>query len=216
MPVRRYFFRHRVSVKTLSTPIDSDCSDTSGHLEHKLLTESPMSAEQHSDEKNLHVKVRSTDLDAPMLVDQIDAELLDHLIVCRSCFLVFVDQECSLGEAGCIEGIRIVSQSKVRWQERRLNLALQHLTEQTLDDYVFDRLTSDERQSIEHHIKCCSQCAEEIRQRDTLVTLIKAALSERRADSNTSSSATGVVQVRVSTRAFSVLKEQVEKRLVMR
>jgi len=216
MPIGRYFFRHRVSVKTLSTPIDSDCSDTFGHLERKLLTESLMSAEPHSDEKNLDVKVRSTDLDAAMLVDQIDAELLDHLIVCRACFLTFVAQERSLGEAGCIEWIRIVSQSKVRWQERRLNLALRHLTEQTLDDYLFGRLTGDELQSLDHHIDCCSQCAEYIHQRETLITLIRAALTERQADLNNSSRTTGVVQVRVSTRALSAPKEQVENRLVMR
>jgi hypothetical protein len=175
-----------------------------------------MSAEPHSNEKNLDVKVRSTDLDAPMLVDQLGAELLDHLIVCRACFLIFVAQKRSLGEAGCVEGIRIVSQSKVRWQERRLNLALRHLTEQTLDDYLFGRLTGDERQSLDHHIDCCSRCVEEIHQRETLVTLIRAALFEREADSNTSSCSTGVVQVRVSTRAFTVPKEQVENRLVMR
>jgi hypothetical protein len=172
-------------------------------MEHKLLTKSPMSAKSDNNENHRHVTVRSIDLDAPMLVDQIGAELLDHLIVCRTCLLIFMAQEHSIGEAGCVEGMRIVSQSNVRWQERRSNLAHRHFTEQTLDDYLFDRFTLDERRAIEHHISCCSRCAQEFRQRETLATVIKAALSERQAGMHTSSNAIGVIRGHVSHSGFS-------------
>src|SRR5215475_178395 len=112
-----------------------------------------MSLERQSDRNDLHVKVRSTNLDAPTLVDQISAELLDHLLACRTCSGIVAAQEHSLGEAGCVEGQRIVSESRVKWQERRANLALKHLTDETLDDYIFDRLAFDERQPIEHHLR---------------------------------------------------------------
>jgi hypothetical protein len=160
-----------------------------------------VSAKNNSNENDLRAKVRSVDLDAPMLVDQIGAELLDHLLACRRCLLIFIAQEDSMGEAGCIEGIRIISQSELRWQERRSNLAFRHLTEQTMDDYLFDRFISDERQAIEHHLRSCSQCLQEIHQRATLIALIKAALSSR--EETSSSGVNGVVQVRVSDTDFS-------------
>jgi hypothetical protein len=75
-----------------------------------------MCRERHSNRKDLHVKVRPADLDAPTLVDRISAELLDHLIVCRTCSVIFAAQEHSLGEVGCVEGRRISSQVKLRWQ----------------------------------------------------------------------------------------------------
>ena len=160
-----------------------------------------MSAQNNPKENDLRAKVRSVDLDAPMLVDQIGAELLDHLIGCRRCWLIFVAQEDSIGEAGCVEGIRIVTQSEHRWQEWRLTLALEHLTEQTLDDYLFDRFTGDELLAVEHHISCCSGCAQEIHKRAALIALIKATLSRR--EETISSGVNGVVQVRVSDNDFS-------------
>ncbi len=139
-----------------------------------------------------------------MLVDQIGAELLAHLIVCGTCSRIFVAQEQSIGDVGCVEGRRIVSQSKLKWQERRSNLALWHLADPTLDDYLFDRLTLDEREALEHHTGCCSQCAQELRRRETLVALIKACLSERQAGENASSTANSVVHVQVARSRFSV------------
>jgi hypothetical protein len=163
-----------------------------------------MCNERHSNPKDLHVKVRSADLNAPTLVDQMSTALLDHLIGCRTCSAIFVAQKHSLGEAGCVEGQRIVSESKIRWQERRANLALRHLTEQTLDDYLFDRLACDEREPVEHHLSCCPQCAKTIEERETLATWIKAAFYEREHGTNTSSNLTAVIQVQCSARGLSV------------
>jgi hypothetical protein len=160
-----------------------------------------VSAPNNPNENDIQAKVRSVNLDAPTLVDKIGAELLNHLITCRKCLLIFMAQEDSIGEAGCIEGIRIVSQSELRWQERRSSLALEHLTEQTMDDFLFDRFISDERQAIEHHLRSCSHCLQEIHQRATLIALIKTALSRRQETS--SSGVNGVVQVRVSDTDFS-------------
>jgi hypothetical protein len=146
-----------------------------------------MSAKHNPNENDLPANLRSLDVNLPSPVDQIDAELLDHLIICRKCLVVFTAQEDSISEAGCVEGIRIVSQSEVRPEERRSTLALRHLAEETLDDYLFDRFTGDERQAIEHHIGCCSRCAQEIYQRATLISFIKAAFSERRDGMSSSS-----------------------------
>ena len=163
-----------------------------------------MSTERQSNRKDLHVKLRSADLDAPTLVDQMSTELLDHLIACRTCSGIFAAQEHSLGEAGCIEGQRIVSESKVRWQEHRANLALKHLTDETLDHYIFDRLACDERQPIEHHLRGCPQCARTIQQRETMATWIRAAFHERECSRNASSTPTAVIQVQCSARALNV------------
>lgn len=187
------------------------------HSEHKLLTSAKlsytsMSAERQSNRKDLHVKVRARDLDAPTLVDRMSAELLDHLIACRMCSSIFAGQEQSLGEAGCVEGRRLVSESKVSWQERRANLALKHLTEETLDDYIFDRLACDEWQPVEHHLSHCPQCAKAIQQRETLATWIRAAFHERERNRNAPSTTSGVIQVQCSARALSVwLKSKLGK-----
>jgi len=188
------------------------------HSEQKLLTSARlrytnMSPEPQSNRKDLHVKVKSADLDAPTLVDQVNGELLDHLIACRICSRIFAAQDCSLGEAGCIEGQRIISESKVRWQKHRASLAHKHLTDETLDDYIFDRLVCDEREPIEYHLARCTPCAQTIQQRETMATWIKAAFEERERTRNAPSTPTAVIQVQCSDRPLSVcLKSQLAKR----
>jgi hypothetical protein len=154
--------------------------------------------------KDPHVTVRSADLDAPVLVDQISAELLDHLLVCRTCSVVFAAQKHSLGEAECVEGKRIASESTVRWKDRGADRAARHVTEQALDDYIFDRLASDERQLLEHHLNCCLQCAKTVEERETLATWIRAAFYERQHGVKSSSNPTVVLQVQSSASALSV------------
>ena len=156
-----------------------------------------------------HVRVRPADLDVPVLLDQMSAELLDHLIVCRPCSVVFVTQRHSLGEAECVEGKRIASESTLRWKDRGANLALRHVTEQTLDDYIFDRLACDERQPLEHHLSCCSQCAKTAEERETLATWIRAAFYERKHGVNTSSNPTAVLQVQRSEIGRASCRERV-------
>jgi hypothetical protein len=144
------------------------------------LTYTSMYAEPQSNHKNLHCKVRAADLDAPTLVDRICATLLDHLTACRMCSSIFAGQEQSLEEAGCLEGQRIISESRVRWQERRANLAVNHLTDETLDDYIFGRLACDEWEAAKHHLGRCPRCAKAIQERETLATWIRAAFHERK------------------------------------
>ena len=163
-----------------------------------------MSFEPRSNRNDLRVKVRSTDLDAPTLMDQISAELLDHLIACRTCASIVAAQEQSVEDAGCVEGKRIVSESKIKWQERRANLALTHLTDETLDDYIFDRLAFDERQPIEHHLRGCPQCARAIQQCREMAAWIRAAFHERKRNRNARSVPKAVIHVQCSARAISV------------
>jgi hypothetical protein len=163
-----------------------------------------MRSDRSSNRKDFHVKIRSADLDAPTLIDEISADLLDHLIACRRCSIIFAAQKHSLGEAGCVEGRRISSQTKLRWQERRSSLALQHLTEQTVDDYLFDRLSCDEQQPLAHHLSCCLQCAETIEERKTLATWIRRAFDERRPDASSSGYHTAVLQIQFPERALSL------------
>jgi hypothetical protein len=150
------------------------------------------------------VTVRSADLDVPVLLDQMSAELLDHLIVCRTCSVIFATQAHSLGEAECVEGKRIVSESTARWKNRGANPALRHVTEQTLDDYIFDRLACDERQPLEHHLSYCSQCAKAVEERETLATWIRAAFYERKHGVKPSSNPAVVLQAQRSASALSV------------
>jgi hypothetical protein len=151
-------------------------------------------AERIPNRKDSYVTVKSADIDSPALVDQISAELLEHLIVCRTCSAIFAAQEHSLGTAGCVEGKRIASESAIRRKSREVNRAHEHLTEQTLDDFIFHRLICDERQSLEHHLSCCSQCAKAAEQRETLATRISAAFFKRKHGVNTAPNPTAVRQ----------------------
>jgi len=96
-----------------------------------------MPIESQLSRKDLDLRVRGTDPDNPKLVDEIGVELLDHLIVCRTCFAIFAAQKRSLEEVGCVEGRRIVLQSKVKWHERRVDLHRRHQAEKTLDNCIF-------------------------------------------------------------------------------
>jgi hypothetical protein len=138
-----------------------------------------MSSQRYSNKEHEYVKVRSIDLDAPQLKDQIDRELLDHLIACRTCTTIFAAQKNSIGGAGCVVGRRIVSQSEVRRQEHRFTLAVGHVTEETLDEYLFDRLTADEIELLDYHARFCSQCANRILERQRLISCMKAVFRER-------------------------------------
>jgi hypothetical protein len=83
------------------------------------------------------------------------------------------------------------------------------LTEQTVDDYLFDRLSSDERQPISHHISNCSQCAKTIEERETLATWIRAAFHERERGVNS----TAVLEVQFSACGLSLyLKSKLRKK----
>ena len=133
------------------------------------------------------MKLRSADLDTRTLVDEISAKMLDHLIACRTCSAVFAAQQHSLEETECVEGKQITSESVGRRRHRNPNLVTRHVSQEILDDYIFDRLASDERQRVENHLNSCSQCAEAGEQQKILVSSIRAAFYQQEHGVNTSS-----------------------------
>jgi hypothetical protein len=157
-----------------------------------------MSADHYNEP--LNVKVRSANLDLPTLVDRIGEELLDHLCACHRCSAVFAAQEHSLANAGCIVGMRMVSESRVKWAQRKAALALGHVTAETLDDYLFNRLTVEEKAAVNDHVSFCIHCANEFSGRETLITCIKAAFCETHDTDNPSP--IGAVNVRFPARAL--------------
>jgi hypothetical protein len=150
--------------------------------------------------------VRSTDLDAPTLVDRIGVALLQHLCVCGTCFAVFAAQQDLLETAGCVEGMRIVSHSRVKWEERRASLASSHINEGTLDDYLFGRLTSDEDDALIHHAAECLRCARAIVDRQQLIACIKSALSKRPLLTHQGTALVGAVSVQLPSYSFGVAR----------
>jgi hypothetical protein len=173
-------------------------------LDYRLLLRShQMSSQRYPNKEQEYLKLRSIDLDAPQLKDQIDRELLDHLLACRTCSAIFAAQRNSIGEAGCVVGRRIVSQSEVRWQEHRFTLALRHVTDETLDEYLFDRLTTDEIEPLEYHARFCTQCANRILERETLISCMKVIFRERLNAVKSAPSAQALVGVRCPARAIS-------------
>ncbi len=89
-------------------------------------------------------------LDVPTLVDRVDKTFLDHLCACRRCSTVFVAQKDSIGNAGCIEGMRIISQSQVASERRKTTLAFGMLPETflTITSLIDSRLKSGRRWSM--------------------------------------------------------------------
>jgi hypothetical protein len=51
------------------------------------------------------------------LVDRVGAALLDHLLVCRQCFRVFVAQKVSIADNGCETGQRLTRLARERLTE---------------------------------------------------------------------------------------------------
>lgn len=133
------------------------------------------------------MKLRSADLDTGTLVDEISTEMLDHLIACRSCSAIFAAQQHSLGETECVEGKQIASESAGRRQHRKANLGTRHITEEILDDDIFDRHAPDEQQALDYHLGCCSQCAKTAKEREILPSWLRAAFYQREHGVNTSS-----------------------------
>lgn len=148
--------------------------------------------------------IRSTDLGAPTLVDRIGVELLRHLCVCQTCFATFAAQQESLETAGCVDGMRIVSHSRVAWEERRSKLASSHIHEAVLDDYLFGRLTNEEEDALVHHTAQCLPCARAIVNQESLIACIKSVLNKRSRAADRKTELLGAVSVRLSSHSFSV------------
>lgn len=132
------------------------------------------------------MKLRSAHLNTPALVNEISAEMLDHLIACRTCSAVFAAQQHSLGGTECVEGKQIAAESERR-QRRDANFATRHITEEILDDYIFDRLAFDEQQALDCHLGCCSRCAKTVKEQKILASLLRAAFYQPEHGVNTSS-----------------------------
>ena len=133
------------------------------------------------------MKLRSADLDTRTLVDEISAKMLDHLIACRICSAIFAAQQHSLGETECVEGKQIASESAGRRQHRNPNLVTRHVSEESLEDYIFERLAFDEQRALDYHLGCCSQCAKTAKEQEILASWLRAAFYPREHDVNTSS-----------------------------
>lgn len=125
------------------------------------------------------VRLRTVDLDAPTLVDRIGGLLLDHIASCQTCSSVFAAQQKSISAAGCVEGKRIVSELEIRWESERTIVALRHVTEELLDNYLFGRLSAGELQALDSHAASCSICLNKIDRRRGLIACIKAAFEKR-------------------------------------
>jgi hypothetical protein len=162
-----------------------------------------MAVERRPNEYPIPVKVKTVNLDAPTLVDQIGKGLLDHLAKCQRCFSIFAAQEESIEYSGCIEGRRIVSESQVKWEARRQVLALRHLTVEVIEEYLFDRLTEGEKAAVECHAESCSRCGNELRDRRTLIGCIRAALRQANQDGGAQTQTVTAVNVRFPGRASS-------------
>jgi hypothetical protein len=161
-----------------------------------------MAVDGRSNKNLVPVRVKTVDLASKTLVDRIGEILLGHLSECQTCFSVFAAQIVSLEQAGCVEGKRILSQSQLDWEEHRSKLALQHLTRDVLEDYVFNRLTTGEKEALESHASWCADCRREIKDRRALVECMKLAFA--RLDSAESKTGTATaINVRFPERAIS-------------
>jgi hypothetical protein len=160
-----------------------------------------MAVEGQPNNYPIPVKVKTVNLDAPTLVDRIGKGLLDHLGKCQRCFLIFAAQEESIECSGCMEGRRIVSESQVKWEQRQSLLALQQLTGDVIEEYLFDRLTEGEKAAVECHATSCFRCGNELRDRRALIGCIRAALLQANEDGDTHTQMVTAVNVRFPGRA---------------
>src|SRR5579863_2885618 len=63
-----------------------------------------------------------------------------------------------------------------------------HLSEETLEEYAFNRLSEAEAEPLEEHLLVCGACQEKLREVDDYIRLMKRAAVKRPSDPQTGSS----------------------------
>ena len=152
---------------------------------------------------NVTVVVRSANLDFPQSEDEMYQDLLAHALVCHECLAAVLFEDASLAESGCRDYRRLLSEMRSELKVQKSLDAGAHLNEALLEEYSFNRLTEQQVLEMEKHVLICDACAARLRERQSWILCVNAAVREH-TKSAKRDSVSGVVGVSAPDAAFSM------------
>ena len=151
----------------------------------------------------LTVRVKTIDLGFPNSAERIRQALMDHLMQCRHC-LVTLFEDSPLAEAGCEECKQMFSRLESERGVRKALAADEHLNQDAMEEYCFNRLSRHESALFEQHLAVCHACREQVERRLEFILCLKAALRERAAQKLDSGILGGVLGIHASERELTL------------
>ena len=133
----------------------------------------------YDETRSLSIRVKGTKIDTTQEPDDFSNQLIDHVCECLECLMTVIKQRTSLVEAGCPGFLSLLVAAQKYPDSARSPLMNVHLTEDTIEEYCFNRLTFIEVKVLEGHLAVCRDCNRRIEHRKRFVHLIKAAFRQR-------------------------------------
>lgn len=154
---------------------------------------------------DLTVRVKMADLDFPKSEAEMTELLLNHALNCRHCLAVVLFEDYSLADKGCQEYRDLLQKMRL---ELRTHLTLEadnHIDENVLDEYFFNRLSMAETSRLEEHILVCDRCAKLLHDKQMFFVCVRAALKSKSNESTKLNQLSGVLGVSAPEKGLNLL-----------
>ncbi len=142
---------------------------------------------------NLTVRVKMADLDFPRSEAEMTELLLHHAMDCHECLTVVLFEDASLADKGCQHYRDLLKKMRVALRTHLAIEADQHINDDVLDEYFFNRLSSEETARLERHVLLCDGCAQLLHARQLFFVCVRAALRDKEAETNKHDHLSGVL-----------------------
>ena len=144
---------------------------------------------------NLTVRVKMADLDFPRSEAEMTELLLTHALNCQKCLAVVLFEDVSLAEKGCEAYRDLLGKMRAALRTHLSIEADQHVNDDVLDEYFFNRLSPEETSRLERHVLVCDQCARMLHARQLFFVCVRAALKDKEAEKMSPNQLSGVLGV---------------------
>jgi hypothetical protein len=154
---------------------------------------------------DLTVRVKVADLDFPRSESEMTERLLAHALNCRECLAVVLFEDVSLAEKGCQKYRDLLQKMRVALRTHLAIEADNHVNEDVLDEYFFNRLSGEETSRLENHVLRCDRCAQLLHERQLFFVCVRAALKDKNAEKASPNQLSGVLGVSAPEAGLNLL-----------
>ena len=131
--------------------------------------------------------------------------LLSHALNCQTCLAIVLFEDVSLAERGCGDYRNLLRKMRAALQTHLSIEADQHVNDDVLDEYFFNRLSPEETSHLERHVLMCDQCARLLHARQLFFVCVRAALRDKEAEKLNPNQLSGVLGVSAPEAGLNLL-----------
>ena len=109
---------------------------------------------------------------------ELEVGLTEHVVDCRHCLAMVLFRAEILDEVGCDEYKILLAKARAVCPTLTAPLSTtDHISEDILEEYCFNRACSNESARLEEHLERCSTCAKNLEKRLAFIHNMKAAFA---------------------------------------